>query len=601
MKKFILILLIFPFLLYSDINISQMENTSILSKSRILITDINSTFETINKQQFKKYNKNHINLGAVKKALWIQFTLINNSNKTINKTLVISSPLIEKTALYSDKKEISSILSAYKKFLYHTFNISLKAKENKTFYLKTVSQYSMIDFSLYLKNPALQAKKERNELFQDFFFLGIISALMLFSILIALYMKDISFIFYGLYLFAIIWQQLGYTGINRFILNKDLLLFDLHISSMKIAFLIITGSVFAISFLQLIYFPKLLKLYIALIIIAFLECFLKQNSSVGIYAPILTGAVFIIMNLSNSVYVYIKGIKEARFYILGFSTVFIAYSFMILDAFGIISIMEKQHNFLLIASSIEALILLLAFADRYIILKRQKEELQDKLLAEIKNKHREIKEEVERKTQELSLALEEKELLLRELNHRVKNNLQIILSMINLQKGTLKTEHGKSSCEKIEQRISAIAHTYNSLVTGNQFKNVNMSIYLKNILKDLEYFFNNPNIKIESDINLTLPLKEAVYIGIITNELITNSFKYAFKNQNKGTIKIKLYKQNGKKILEVLDDGIGFEESQKKDSLGLKLIYMLAKNQLRGKIIFDTQNGTYCKIIWENV
>jgi len=111
------------------------------------------------------------------------------------------------------------------------------------------------------------------------------------------------------------------------------------------------------------------------------------------------------------------------------------------------------------------------------------------------------------------------------------------------------------------------------------------------------FFFKN-YYKIITEIDLNLQLKEAVYIGIIINELVTNSFKYAFEKDKKGEIIIKLYSQNGKNILEVIDNGKGFDKNIKTKSLGLKLINILAKSQLNGKIIFDTNNKTHCKIIF---
>lgn len=598
MKKIFLILFYIPFLLYSNIDISKSDNQSILQFSNILITDKNISFDKIKTLPFKTYTKKHINLGAIKKAVWLQFTIHNSANKTVTKKLVISSPLIEELVLYGEKKKYSGILSMHKDSLYHTFTISLKPKQTQTFYLKATAHYSLFDFSLYLKDFNATINNNRDELLQNVFFLGVISALMIFSILIAIYLRDISFALYGLYLFAIMFQQISYTGLNRFIFSDNLLIFDLHISSIKVALLIITGSMFAISFLQLKKFPKLLKLYIFLIVVAILECLLKQDSAIGIYAPILTGAIFIIINLLSSIYVYFKGIKEARLYILGFSMVFLSYIFMIIDALGVVSIMEKYHNLLLISSSAEALFLLLAFADRYMILRKQKDDLSNKLISEVESRNREIEQEVIIKTKELSQALEEKELLLKELNHRVKNNLQIILSMINLQKSSIKTKEAKESCSKIEQRINAIAHTYSALVSGNRFKNVDMQKYLSGLLNDLENFFNNPNIKIVTEIDLNLQLKEAVYIGIIINELVTNSFKYAFEEDTKGDITIKLYSQNSKNILEVIDNGKGFDKTLNSKSLGLKLINILAKNQLNGKIILDTNNKTHCKIIF---
>ena len=95
-------------------------------------------------------------------------------------------------------------------------------------------------------------------------------------------------------------------------------------------------------------------------------------------------------------------------------------------------------------------------------------------------------------------------------------------------------------------------------------------------------------INIETKIDLTLPLREAVYIGIVINELVTNAFKYAF-GKDGGDIYIKLYKENGKRKLIISDNGKGFKYNKKVDSLGLKLIEMLIKEQLEGTIKMKTE------------
>jgi len=300
---------------------------------------------------------------------------------------------------------------------------------------------------------------------------------------------------------------------------------------------------------------------------------------------ILTGALCILFNFVAGLVAYKNGYKEARFFIVGFGVVFISYSMMIIDALGIFSIIQYIPNILMWSTVIEALFLFLAFTDRYKILQSQKEEAD-------KNREQIIKNEVIEKTSQLNKALKTKELLLREVHHRVKNNLQIILSIIRLQSDKITDEVILEKFVNLENRINAIAKTYNMLLFDDDIADIDMEEYIESLLLDIgDSICMDCDIELNIDVKATLPLRKAVYLGIIINELITNSYKYAFIN-NKGSIYISLHQKSGEFVLLIRDSGRGFEYNKESDSLGLKLIQNLVVEQLQGDIEMITDNMT---------
>ena len=136
-----------------------------------------------------------------------------------------------------------------------------------------------------------------------------------------------------------------------------------------------------------------------------------------------------ICNLAVGIYVYKQGYRQARLYIIGFLIVFFTCICLITDYRGFTSVLLDYPNILLWATAFEALVLSLAFADRYVILQKEKEETYRLFLEESRNKEMKVAAEVEEKTKQLSTEVDNKALLLQEVHHRVKNNLQLILSI----------------------------------------------------------------------------------------------------------------------------------------------------------------------------
>jgi len=206
---------------------------------------------------------------------------------------------------------------------------------------------------------------------------------------------------------------------------------------------------------------------------------------------------------------------------------------------------------------------------------------------------------VKERTEKLEESLKVKEILLKEITHRVKNNLQIITSLINLQKSTISDQNTIDSLSQVSHRIQSMALIHETLYKSNEYQNVDFDQYLDSLLFYVDKTFSSPNIKIKTYIeNSILPLDTATNCGMIIMELITNSVKYAFPNDSKGEIHIQLKQNNNLFTLVVSDTGIGFPEHidyKVTHTLGMQVVVSLAE-QINGNIALTRDKGTKFEI-----
>ena len=191
-------------------------------------------------------------------------------------------------------------------------------------------------------------------------------------------------------------------------------------------------------------------------------------------------------------------------------------------------------------------------------------------------------------------SLKEKELLLGEIHHRVKNNLAIISALINLQIENLKDDDSKRIFEETKDRIYSMALIHNQLYQNNSFAQIEFAQYISNFCSYLiRGYQTNPNIEIiEKTEQVFLDIKTAIPCALILNELITNAFKHAFKNQSTGKIEVGLKKENKQILFYVSDTGSGMDSLQlQSSSMGMNLVTSLIE-QIDGKLHFKNENGS---------
>lgn len=201
----------------------------------------------------------------------------------------------------------------------------------------------------------------------------------------------------------------------------------------------------------------------------------------------------------------------------------------------------------------------------------------------------------------ISQSLKEKEILLKEVHHRVKNNMQVISSILNLQSSYVKDVYALNLLKECQNRIKSMAFIHESLYQTKNFESVNFSEYVSTLTKNLvhTYSVNSQKIKLILTLDkLFLNLDMSIPCGLIINEIISNSLKYAFPDNRGGIIFVTLKSSNNKVELEAGDNGIGIPLSidlKQSQTLGLQLVDTLV-DQINGTVILDRTNGTKFKI-----
>lgn len=215
--------------------------------------------------------------------------------------------------------------------------------------------------------------------------------------------------------------------------------------------------------------------------------------------------------------------------------------------------------------------------------------------------------ELKQAEEKIKKSLDEKEVLLREIHHRVKNNMQVISSLLMLQSQNIEDKKYKNMFIESQTRIHSMALIHEKLYQSENIAQINFKEYIEGIVSNIfESYCIKRNIKIDINIeNIPLNIDYAVPCGLIINELVTNSLKYAFPGERQGKIQISLKSKDNNMIqLLISDDGIGISKDmdiQNTKSLGLHLVTALAEGQLQGKIIINRERGTEFQIDFRGV
>ena len=208
----------------------------------------------------------------------------------------------------------------------------------------------------------------------------------------------------------------------------------------------------------------------------------------------------------------------------------------------------------------------------------------------------------------IKASLKEKEILLREIHHRVKNNMQIISSLLKLQSKYIEDDKYLDLFKESRNMIESMAIIHERLYHSEDLSKINFKEYTRDLVNNLFHAYNINKSVIKSKINVdtvTLGMDFAILCGLIINELVTNSIKYAFPDNRKGEIEI-AFRQTDENNFELVvsDNGVGIPEDldiRKTQSLGLRLITMLVDDQLEGEINLVRGKGTEFQIKFKGV
>ncbi len=362
-----------------------------------------------------------------------------------------------------------------------------------------------------------------------------------------------------LYLFFIVLEQLSYTTLNKYIYPKSLFDIETYFAIYYIAFIFIFSILFIREFLDVAKYKiidTVLKIFLLFNIIFII---ISSPNFYPIDVLVSVGMFFFLYILFISFYLLYKGNENAKYMVVGWSVAIVAWIMQGTYNEGGWSLLYEYPYFFESAIFFEAIIFSIALANKL------------------------------NKTKELEESVASNKILTKELHHRVKNNMQLIISLYRLKLSKL--EHASSFLKEVEGAIQAIGTTHEMLYSDNVLIDANAREYFVMLVDKLKNSYPHTNIDITYRIDEDIPTDCLMYLGIILNELMTNTYKYAFET-NYGKIFISLEKQGEHIIFTYEDNGKGYDPHNNKNSFGLELVKSLVSSELQGDIKVSFDKGT---------
>lgn len=214
----------------------------------------------------------------------------------------------------------------------------------------------------------------------------------------------------------------------------------------------------------------------------------------------------------------------------------------------------------------------------------------------------ENRDKINKINNELQKSLEEKEILLKEIHHRVKNNMEIISSLLNMQVRRTSDEKIKNILLESMSRIQTMALVHEFLYLGKSLAEINFPEYISRLINDIKELYITNNTKLEIDLHLdtlTLSTDKCIQLGMVIHEICVNSMKYAFKEDRDNLLCIHINLDNNLVKIKIRDNGAGIQDIasfHKSESIGMQLIHTIVENQLNGKVDFINNKGLECNI-----
>lgn len=205
---------------------------------------------------------------------------------------------------------------------------------------------------------------------------------------------------------------------------------------------------------------------------------------------------------------------------------------------------------------------------------------------------------------ELQKSLDEKEILLKEIHHRVKNNMEIISSLLAMQLRRAKDDEVKYILKQSKSRINTMALVHEFLYLGENLAYINLQDYIKRLVQDIKELYISQNTKLKVDLHidkLIFSTNRCIQIGMVIHELCVNALKYAFKEDRENLLCIHMKKIGDKIHVKIRDNGEGLKDINclyKSESIGMQLIHSIVEDQLDAIIEFRNNNGLECNIIF---
>lgn len=568
-----------------------------------------------NRDNFVPLPKSKSAFGFLSSRVWIHLKLTNNTNKPQSNIIEFPYPLLDYIQVleYKDTLEIQNYMTGdltkfdTRKEKSNTFVIpyTLQPFSSKEFIIGISSKGPLnLKMNFMPKIEYIQNSKEHSMILGIYY--GAILIMLIYNLILFFIIRERVYLYYVVFHFFYLFVQLALNGLGFEYLWPN----NPEINSyFFLSMMIITNYyaiVFSVLFLDIKkYHPKFFK-YFKLFMFIFIALFgLNFILPYEIMAKVVTliSAISLISLFISGVYTLIKNnTASSKFFVTAWSFFLLGVLITEVSFLGFLSVSFLTLYANQIGAFIELALLSIALAYRYntLFIKLTKKEAQLRLFNE------ELEETINERTQTinnknilLSKEINNKNILHKELFHRVKNNLQIISGILYMHSKKVEDTMAKEVLTHSIQTITSMGMIHEKLYKSDNLENIDFHHYLLELISYIKHSLNDKEIAFNIECkDIMLTLKNAVPLGLILNEIITNSFKHAFDTTTleRMEITIKITKDDNNRVeLKISDNGIGIDIPKLKKNFGFKLIESLATYQLEGNIEYYNLNGfAYC-------
>lgn len=556
--------------------------------------------------KFNFFNTQIKSFGVTKATVWCVFSVKNTTSETFYLEL-------EKTRLDSIEifvmQEDSSFARTYlggnkfplqnKPIRVNNFIYPMKGLSQKTsiYLLKFKGKYIM-EFPLKIYSDSKIIEKKHVLDIYDGIYLGLIILIIAYNLFVYFILREKVHLFYSLYVFCEGSMVLYFKGFAFEFIFPSYPELNSYLTVLP-TFTTITAVYFLFSFLDSKRtLPVLHKLFYVFMLIAVIGMALNfiGYDGIGMMLVEIDSFITCIAILFAGITSYRKGIKHAKLYVLAWSIFLIGVLIYVLKDFGVIPFDSITSNSIQIGSAIEIILITVALAQKMNDFKEEKERLQIISIENLIEKEKAILQ----KNLELESRNKEKEILLSEIHHRVKNNLAVVSGILQVQAAYNSDKEIKQILTDCTNRIKSMGLIHETLYQYENFSAINFSIYLNSLTNEIKNSYPDASKKIELKLNIDdseLELTMAIPCGLLVTEVLTNIYKHAFIGRESGSIEICFRKSKANFELSIKDNGVGLDEAKMKSNTGLGLSLIKAfSTQLNGSFTFINNAGSEFKI-----
>jgi len=583
--------------------------TTLLAEEKLIV----EYFEELSAQQtieqiitekstlFKPFTNS--NFGVNSHPVWLKVTLKNTAHKAIKKIFEFQDTRLNTIEIYKNnvlKSVIGDMLPFNDRDIRHpssAFSISVDANSETIYYLRVLNTGSM-NLRYVVYNEAQYKQKISFETTFYAFYFGAAFIMILYNLALFFYIREIVFFNYVVYHTSLIIVMLYFNGV--LLVNYMPNIPNLNFGNVPVylsSFTVLMATQFTRGYLRTSQLPRVDKIILFFMGLNVLSILASLFDYMYVVNNLFSSVVMVLESLlllCISIYlIIVKKRESAKFYFVAWGVMLLAVVMISLITLGFLARTTLTSHIFQMASLFELLVLSMGLAFRY-TQQRKRIQSQEQDLEEINSNLEKI---VHQRTQELDKEvahtkslLKDRDILFKELYHRVKNNLQMMVSILSMQKRRIQSGEVKEILSDTTSRIKSLALIHEKLQVSSELDSINMREYLKSLLDGVKNSYQVKGLELLIDVDdITMNIDEVTSIGLIVNELANNSFKHAFTDTESPTISLMMTKENDGYHLLYKDNGEGNEKIKESKSLGSTLIKTLTNSQLKGSYTINTQ------------